>query len=96
MSMEATVKGWLGIDFKALIDGNLSLGVARIRRGVGVQEEPARPADTTTDVVVGNTTSANWFASVVGAFDDDPGYAQIIENIRENRRRMAAEYEAVE
>jgi hypothetical protein len=37
-----------------------------------------------------------WLASIVGAFDSDPFYAQMIANIEENRRRMIAEYEAVE
>jgi hypothetical protein len=39
--------------------------------------------------------TARWLASIVGAFDGDPFYARMIENVEENRRRTVAEYDAV-
>lgn len=41
-----------------------------------------------TNIVNVAAANKNWLASVVGAFDDDPIYARIIENVNESRREM--------
>lgn len=95
MSTEAKNIRSFGIDLVVSLSGSISEGVAtvaKIFRSGAQQPAQAAAADT---VNVGEDTQP-WFASIVGAFDNDPIYARIIENINENRRRLAAEYDVVE
>lgn len=50
-----------------------------------ITSESTTAVTNTVNVAVANT---NWLASIVGAFDDDPIYARIIENVKESRREM--------
>jgi hypothetical protein len=65
-----------------------------------VQQRPAQeeyvPSEATAAANTTSVSSTDWLASIVGAFDDDPFYARMIENMEENSRRMAAQYEIVE
>lgn len=79
-------------DFNLLARG-LAVGASRVIKYVGIQ--PPFEAAETASVNVPDETE-RWLASIVGAFDEDPFYARMIDNIEENRRRMAAEYDAAE
>jgi hypothetical protein len=70
------------------------LTAAAYYSGVRVESPLPESASDTTVSNTANVTATNWLSSIVGAFDNDPVYARIIENIKENRRRLAAEYAA--
>jgi hypothetical protein len=67
-----------------------------LRASGEVRGRVAPAATGVTDTITVDKTGADWFASSVGAFDGSPTYAQMIENMRESNRLLAAEYHDVE
>jgi hypothetical protein len=85
------------IDDRILRLGNLpTITLSTIRATFGFNDDPQPTKTANVNAVSVNDETARWLASIVGAFDGDPFYARMIENMEENRRRMAAEYENVE
>ena len=67
---------------------------ATVRQIIKV-EWPTNAESTQSHTASTNTFTASapsWLASVVGAFDDNPLYPQIVENEREARRRMDEQF----
>ena len=62
----------------------VSLGVGLSRQGE--QTSSANTANLT------ETARSNWVDSIVGAFDDNPVYVRIMENVKENRRRLEEQF----
>lgn len=87
----------LEIDDRSLRVGNLTaITLSRLRATFGFSDDPQPAKTANANAVNVNDETARWLASIVGAFDGDPFYARMIENIEENRRRMAAEYDTAE
>jgi hypothetical protein len=70
--------------------------LSRLKATFGFSDDPQPAQTANVNAVNVNDETGRWLASIVGAFDGDPFYARMIENIEENRRRMAAEYDTAE
>lgn len=87
----------LEIDDRILRVGSMTaITLSRLKATFGFSDDPQPVQTANMNAVNVHDETARWLASIVGAFDGDSFYAQMIENIEENRRRMAAEYDAAE
>ncbi len=75
---------------------NITIKALKIREWVyGVKDSPI-PADTFAATINATDDTKQWLASIIGAFDSDPIYAQIMENEREARKRMDEQFIIIE
>lgn len=81
---QSTLRRSLDLDFSTIkvFTNYLEGGMSRVRGRLGFEEQIT--GTTATNAV--NVTSKHWLDSVIGAFDDNPLAALILENEREARR----------
>ena len=83
---EQTVRSSINKYTGSVFTNTREIGLSMIRERYGFESIQKSASSTTSNSV--NIGATDWLASIVGAFDDDPVYARIIENVKENRRRM--------
>ncbi len=94
---EATLKGGLHAGVGGFLAGSIALSVSGFKEMFGFERSTAQAAEATNANTVNVQDAAtNWLTSIVGAFDGNPVYGEMIENMREAERRLAAEYDGVE
>lgn len=92
----STLRNSLNLDFstlKGFVDDG-TVGLSRVKGHLGLDLEAT--GTTATNAINFSKSGKDWLNSVIGAFDNNPLYHQILENEREARKRMDDDFTSFE